>query len=79
MSAMYVGISMKCMQKLTKMGRTWGCILLKILMRYHITFYAVSQTKLQIINLNTVPTIICRGTNETDKGTDNYYLLNIWG
>jgi hypothetical protein len=39
-------------------------------MRYHRTFYAVSQTKLQIINLNTVPTIICRGTNNTDEWTE---------
>ncbi len=47
------------------MGRPWGYILLSIWMRYHSTFYAVSQTKLQIINLNTVPRIICRWTNET--------------
>jgi hypothetical protein len=53
-----------------KMGRTWGCILLKFLMRYHRTFYALSQTKLQIINQNTVPTIICRGANNTDKWTE---------
>jgi hypothetical protein len=53
-----------------KMRRTWGCILLKILIRYHRTFYAVSQTKVQIINLNTVPTIICRGTNNTDEWTE---------
>jgi hypothetical protein len=54
------------------MGRRWGCILLKILMRYHRTFYAVSQTKVQIINLNTVPMIICicRGTNDTDEQTE---------
>jgi hypothetical protein len=45
-------------------------------MRYHRTFYAVSQTKLQIINLYTVPTIICGGENDTDEHTHKY-LLNI--
>jgi hypothetical protein len=50
-----------------KNGKNMGLHTIK---NFNETFYAVSQTKLQIINLNTVPTIICRGANDTDEQTE---------